>query len=256
MILFRRCVSLIAVIGLSTLTGAYAQVSSINSATITSRVFNDVPSATFSGLNNFPTSISLSETNVSAATGFANRDIWQFSNNGTSAYQFQNNDYFHVSFDLTLNTFSASTLRKETGFLFSTANHGDLQFIVDSDAHEVVQFGGIGFYSFNVNNGITYTSGQKITLGFSYFLDGNGRNAVIFTANGVNSPVQEFAAGDGIGNGSTLGGYFQIQNDSANPNNAANVLFQNITISSIPEPSVLALFGIGFVSFLLRRRQA
>ena len=40
---------------------------------------------------------------MSAPTGWANRDVWYFSaNGGSSAYQFQNNDYFHASFQVTL----------------------------------------------------------------------------------------------------------------------------------------------------------
>jgi hypothetical protein len=252
----QRCACLATLVGLSAVSGAYAQVSSINSAAVTPRVFNDIPTATFTGVTNFPTQISFSEANVSTASGFANRDTWRFSNNGgTSAYQFQDSDYFHVSFDLTL-TGSPISPRKEAGFLFSTASSGDIQFIVNTDGHEVVQFGGIGFYSFNANNGMTYNSGDKITLGITYFLDGNGKNALIFTANGVDSPVEEFASG-GIGNGSTLGGYFQIVNDPANPSNAGTALFENIDITAVPEPSALALLGLGVVSSLvLRRRQA
>jgi hypothetical protein len=257
MAFLRRCASFAALMAVS--GGAYAQVSSINSAFVNTRAFNDIPSATFSGVTNYPTSISFSESGVSAASGFANRDQWQFSNNGgSSGYLFQNGDYFHVSLDLTL-TGSPITPRKEAGFLFNTVNHGDLQFIVNTDGHEIVQFGGIGFFSFTA--GPTpllpaYNSGTKVTLGMTYFLDGNGRNALIFTANGVDSPVQEFGVGDGIGNGSTLGGYFQIVNDSANPSNAGSALFENISITAVPEPSVFALLGLGIISLCLRRRQA
>src|SRR5204863_7614419 len=122
---------------------------------------------------------------------------WRFSNNGTTAYQFQHDDHFRTSFTLNLTANSASP-RREAGFLFSTASEGDIQFIVNTDGHEVVQFGGISFYSFNANNGITYNSGTTITLGMTYFLDSNGRNALIFTANGVDSPVEEFGVGAGI----------------------------------------------------------
>ena len=255
MTLLQRCACCATLIGLAAVTGANAQVSSINSAIVTSRVFNDITNATFTGANNYPSSISFSESGVSTTnSAFANRDMWQFSNNGgTSAYQFQNDDYFHVSFDLTL-TGNPISPRKEGGFLFSTFNHGDLQFIVNTDGHEVVQFGGIGFYSFNANNGITYTSGTKITLGMTYFLDGNGRNALFFTANGVDSPVQEFAAGDGIGNGSTLGGYLQVVNDGTNPSNSGSALFENVNIAAVPEPSTFALLGLGLISLALRRR--
>src|SRR5947209_1530442 len=93
-----------AIIGLALApaTGALAQISSINSAVIQSRVFNDVPGATFTGVNNYPALISLREQGVSATNGFANRDQWRFSNNGSSPYPLQHNDYFSASFTLNL----------------------------------------------------------------------------------------------------------------------------------------------------------
>jgi len=251
---FTCCATLI---GLVAGSGAYAQVSTINSAVVTPRFYNDIPGAIFTGVNNYPSLISLSEAGVSAPTGFANRDVWQFSNNGTTAYQFQNGDYFQASFTLNL-TGNPITPRKEAGFLFSTVNDGDIQFIVNTDGHEVVQFGGISFYSFNANNGITYNSGDNITLGLNYFLDANGKNALQFWANGTASPVFEFSASVGsgaldIGNGSTLGAYFQIVNDPANPSNGGTALFQNITL--VPEPSVFALLSLGLLPLVFRRRR-
>ena len=103
---------------------------------------------------------------------------------------------------------------------------------------------------------MTYNSGDTIHLGMSYFLAGDGNNAIQFSANGNASPVFEFAPGAGIGNGSTLGGYFQIVNDPANPFNSGIAAFQNINI--VPEPSTLALLSLGVLplGLLLRRHQA
>lgn len=240
---------------------AYAQISSINSAWVSPRAFNDVPGATYTGVTNYPTTVSFSEQNVSKATGFANRDLWRFSNNnGASAYQLAANDYFHASFDLTL-TGNPISPRKEAGFLFSTGSNGDIQFVVNTDGHEVVQFGGISFFSFNATDGLTYNSGTKITLGMSYFLDGNGKNAMQFFANSFSSPVFEFGptVGSGandIGTGSVLGGYFQIQNDASNPLNSGSAVFGNLNITPVvPEPSGIALFGLGAAALILRRRK-
>ena len=259
----QRCAWNAALIGVcvAALNGANAQVSSINSAVVTPRFYNDITNATFTGVNSYPGTISFTETGVSQPTGFADRDVWQFSNNGgTSAYQFQNGNYFMASFNLTL-TGTPITPRKEAGFLFSTANDGDIQFIVNTDGHEVVQFGGISFYSFSGNNIVSYNSGDTINLGMRYFMDGNGDNALQFFANGNASPVFDFTStvGSGaldIGNGSTLGGYFQIVNDPSNPSNSGSAVFGNITIA--PEPSTLAFLGLGIVSLgsvMLRRRR-
>lgn len=239
--------------------GAYAQIGSINSGVVT-HLFNDIPGATVSPVNSYPGSILLSESGVSKpAPGGINRDIWQFSNNGTTAYQFQNGDYFNASFNLVL-TANSLTVRREAGFLFATATSGDIQFIVNTDGHEVVQFGGVSFYSFfNTappvgGYGMTYNSGDTITLGLSYFLNGGtGNNAVQFFANGNASPVFDFAPGVGIGNGSTLGGYFQIGNDPANPLNSGSADFGNISI--VPEPSTFALVGMGMLGLLAIRRK-
>jgi hypothetical protein len=261
--LFRRSAYRVTLIGfcLTAAGGAFAQVSSINSAFVSPRVFNDVPGATITTVNNYPGSISFTETGVSQATGFANRDAWQFSNNGGStAYQFQSGDYFQASFNLTL-TGTPITPRKEAGFLFSTGTDGDIQFIVNTDGHEVVQFGGISFYSFSGNNIVSYNSGDTINLGMRYFPDSNGKNALQFFANGNASPIFDFGPGIGggalgIDNGSTLGGYFQIVNDPANPGNSGSAIFGNITVT--PEPSTLALLGLSVVTLagvVSRRRR-
>jgi hypothetical protein len=260
MSLIQRSQCYAVLVGLVIATGVNAQVSTINSGVVQSRVFNDIPGATFSQINDYPTSISLTEAGVSKATaGGLNRDLWRFSSDGTTPYQLQPNDYFTASMDLTL-TVSPITPRKEAGWLFSTGSNGDIQFIVNTDGHEVVQFGGISFYSFSANNLATYNSGDTITLGISYFHDSNNKNALQFFANGIGSPVFEFGPGQGsgaldIGSGSTLGGYFQITNDPSNPSNAGSARFQNISIVAVPEPSVFALLGLGSLAALLRARR-
>jgi hypothetical protein len=259
----QRCACNAALIGLcvAVANGAYAQVSTINSAIVEPRVFNDISGATLTTVSSYPGTISFNEAGVSQSNGFANRDVWQFSNNGgTSAYQFQNGNYFQASFNLKL-TGTPITPRKEAGFLFSTVNDGDIQFIVNTDGHEVVQFGGISFYSFSGANIVHYNSGDTINLGMRYFMDGNGDNALQFFANGNASPVFDFTSGVGsgaldIGNGSTLGGYFQIVNDPANPSNGGSAIFGNITIA--PEPSTLTFLGVGIVTLagvVSRRRR-
>jgi hypothetical protein len=240
-------------LALATSNGVYAQVGTINSVIVHSREFNDVPGSTLTVTANYPSAISFSDQGVSAPSGFANRDVWRFSGDGgTSAYQFQNNDFFQVSMQLTL-TATPLSPRKEAGFLLDTAG-GQGQFIVNSDGHEIVAFGGpLPFYSFAP---ATYNSGDAITLGLTYFLDGNGKRAVIYSANGVQSPVLEFGnLEQGIINGSTVGGYFQIVNDGTNPLNSGVATFANISLKAVPEPSSFTLLSLGLLSagLVLRR---
>ena len=82
-----------ALVALAAANGAYAQVSTINSVIMHPREYNDVPSSALSVVNNYPALITFSDLGVSAPSGFANRDVWRFSNDGgVSAYPFQNND--------------------------------------------------------------------------------------------------------------------------------------------------------------------
>jgi len=237
---------------LAAASGAYAQVGSINSAIIIPRVFNDVPGAIGNYVNSYPGSITLGESGMSQSTGYANRDVWRFSNNGgVSAYQFANNDYFTASMTVTL-TGNDPSIDNEAGFLLSSTSVGDIQQVVNFPGAFVGQFGGISYW----NSGIPYALGNTVTFGMSYFFDTvNNVNALQFSANGVFSPVFDFGAGAGIGAGSTLGGYYQIQNDPANQANAGQAVFGNIRITSVPEPAVFALLGLGVLPLLLRRRR-
>jgi hypothetical protein len=241
------CATLIG-LGFAAPNAAYGQVSSINSDILHTREFDDVPVAGLVVVNNYPSLISFTEQGVSAPSGFANRDVWRFSNNGgASAYQFRNNDFFNVSMTLTLSA-SATSPRKEGGFLLDTQAAGQGQFSVDTDSHEVVAFGGpLPFFAFPA----TFNAGNTITLGIDYFLDGNSRRAVIYSANGVQSPAMEFTnLEQGIIDNSTLGGFLQIRNDSANEGNSGMAVFGNIGIATVPEPSSIVLAALGFVGLV------
>lgn len=236
------------IIGLAAATGAYAQISSgsavfqnititgdpaINSDIVHNRVYNDYPSATLATVNNYPSLVSFSESNVVAPTGFANRDDWRFSSDGgVSDHLFQNNEYWSVSLSLTL-TGDPISPRKEAGIRLDSSIGGDGLFILDTDAHEIVAFGGpLPFYSF----GNTFNSGDTVLMGMTYENIG-GTNGIVYSANGVNSPFLPMSNTElGVINDSTLGGYFQI-------------------VGVVPEPSMFALLSVGGLTLLLRRRR-
>jgi hypothetical protein len=216
-----------AIVGLAATNGAFAQVSTINSATYHPREFNDVPGSTLTVVSNYPSVIVFEDQNVSAPSGFANRHVWRFSSDaGASPYAFSNDDFFTVTMTVTLAADPIAP-RKEAGFLLDSIG-GQGQFIVNSDGHEVVAFGGpFPFYAFPA----TFQSGDTVTLGMTYFLDSNGKRAVIYSANSLRSPPLEFSnLEQGIINGSTLGGYLQIVNASAVPTNSGTAIFENIQV--------------------------
>jgi hypothetical protein len=271
-----------ALIGLclAAANGAYAQISSINSAFINPGVFNDISGATRIDVPSYPGSIFMAEQKVSKPTsGGLNRDVWNFSNNGgTSAYAFQDNDYFNASFNLTLTGSGTSGIDLEAGWLFSNPSGsfgGDLQSLVTSSG-VVVQFGGPSYYPFSPAAGgfpgaggsvPNYTLGQTYTMGLNYVIDPNtGRNAFEYSVNGqfaASSPGDvyfDLGAGVGIGDlgPNALGGYFQIGNDPSNPNNNGQAFFSDITITPAPEASTLALLSTGIVTLgamVSRRRR-
>lgn len=215
-------------LGLTAAGPAGAQISTINSAFYHTREFNDVPGATLTTVESYPSLISFQEQNVSASSGFANRDVWRFSSDsGATAYNFSNNDFFTVSMAVTL-TGDPVSPRKEAGFLLDSIG-GQGQFLVNTDAHEVVAFGGpFPFYAFPA----TFQSGDTVTLGMTYFRDSQGKRAIIYSANCMHSPPLEFSnLEQGIIDGSTLGGYFQIVNGGVSvPTNSGIAVFQNIKI--------------------------
>src|SRR6266404_7000514 len=215
-----------------TVSGAYAQISTINSAVYTPRQFNDVPAATLTVVSNYPSLISFEEQNVSKATGFANRDSWHFSSDsGASPFLFGNNDGFTITMDVTL-TGDPISPRKEAGFVFNNPLNDGGEFIVNTDGHEFVAFGGfLRFYAFPRN----FNSGDTVTMGLTVFQDSSGKNAIIYFAKTattcMESPALEFDnLEQGVIAGTTIGGYLQIFNSPTIATNSGTAVFQNIKI--------------------------
>ena len=148
------------------------------------------------------------------------------ANSGASAFQFKNDDFFTVTMTITL-TGDPISPRKEAGFLLDTIG-GQGQFIINTDGHEMVAFGGpLPFYAFPA----TFHSGDTVKLGMTYFLDSNGKRAIIYSANCMQSPPLEFSnLEQGIIDNSTLGGYLQIVNAPSVPTNSGTAVYQNIKI--------------------------
>jgi len=253
------CKATIIGLCLAAASGAYAQpfgTPPINSVVITPRVYNDFPTATGTYNNSYPVSITLGESGEynTGPTGFANRDTWQFSNNGSTAYTLQAGDTAFTA-SMTLDVTGANTVDNEAGFIIPNANGswgGDMQFIADPTSGFLGFFGGPGYW----NSGITYVAGTDPTLQISYWQTGATGNMQFSVTDGgptVTSPVQSWT-GNLVGD--VLGGYFQLQGiqSSTGPGTSGQAVFDDISIS-VPEPSTLAFLGLGMVTLLLRRRR-
>ncbi len=135
--------------------------------------------------------------------------------------------------------------RKEAGFAFNDQNGAiNGQYILDTDAGEVVAFGGnLPFYATALNK--TFHSGDTITMGVTITRDTNGILSIIYSANGISSPPLEFNQNAVylVNNNTTpapysLGGYFQIQGQNSPATNNGSAVFQDITIFAQPSLNI------------------
>ena len=234
MSIYQHCTRHIALVSLGFTMAASAQISTINSVVYTPRQYNDVPGATLTVVSNYPSLISFEEQNVSKPTGFANRDSWHFSSDsGASPFLFGNNDAFTITMTVTL-TGDPISPRKEAGFVFNNPLNDGGEFIVNTDGHEFVAFGGfLPFYAFPRN----FNSGDTVTMGLTVFKDSVGKNAIIYFAETattcLQSPALEFSNTElGVIDGTSIGGYLQIVNSPTIATNSGTAVFQNIKIGA------------------------
>jgi hypothetical protein len=200
---------------------------------VTPRVFNNVADSNFDDLKALPI-VGLADTDVSTAEGFANRHVWSVSADGATPLAFGIDDFFDISFDLVLNG-TPPMPRKEAGILITTGPAGEGQFIVNTDAGEVVAFGGpLPFFAFHTledeASRVIFESGNQVSLRLRYFLDTDGLRKIEYVANGISSGVLTMANTEqGIPGQFAVSGYLQVVNDAANPDNRGVAVFDSIT---------------------------
>ena len=256
-----RLVCLCAILCAS--TSAFAQ---FNGLKANPRVFNDFPNSTLTitNSNTIPGNVTIDDRNMINATGNgANRhDVLLSTDHGATAFTFNPNQEWVIQANLVL-TDGSNTPRKEAGLRINDPVTGDTLLIVNSDAGEIVSFGGgAAFHLFGNNaGGNGYTPGNSILLGMHY------RPGVPTTTGGTPASLEYFInRGQGIETTGPLaysnleGGPLSYQvgvyaqgGSANNPNDFFHAVFTNITASIVPEPASLAMMSLGGVALLARR---
>ncbi len=154
------------------LVAGAAQATTVpTSAAVFLRVFNDCPFSTLVDDNSYPTSIMISDTKASCGAGFANRHCWRFSQDGTTAQEFNNYNGFAFECDIT----ATGTGEGECGIGISPwwSQLVDGTFNLRTTDGEVACFGGrLPFYSFTGSDGVTYTKGTTVHVKIEYMPNG------------------------------------------------------------------------------------
>ena len=224
-----------------------------NGAYTKTRVFNDCPTSTVTVTNNYPALLSIEDSNIDCS-GFANRHIWRFSENGgVNAADFDNHSSFRVETDLVI----SGTGNGEAGLSVAVwfANETDGSFNVRTPDGEIAAFGGrLPFYSFsNAPHNLRYAAGETIHLEVIYEPHGVKPSAtgtieyrVTYQGNSYTSGQLPFNEGNvaegpiygnwGILNKARVGGYFQPRLGNGTAVNV-KATFTDIAFESAPDPT-------------------
>jgi len=264
MSIVKRYTCLATLIGLG-LAAASAQADPINGYFTNPRVYNDNPGSTLTitpaaPINVNPATITIRDEWTLPA-GWANRhDVLASIDGGVTPYTFGIDDSFIFTTRLTL-TDGFNSPRKEAGIRINSPITGDMLFLVNSDAGEIVTFGG-PFHLFGNNaGGNGYTPGTTILLGIKEIGGGDGIGGVPSTieffidqgAGIVTTGPLPWTDLEGGPLSFTVGVYAQ---GGANADgDFVNALFTDTTFTTIPEPGTFALVGMGLLGLLAIRRK-
>jgi hypothetical protein len=236
----------------------------VDSIMVNPRVFNDFSTSTLTITNNYPAQAVIDDRNLvddGMPGTFANRHDLRFSSDGgSSAAVFDINDVVSLQTLIRLDTGVAAP-RKEAGIRFNSGTTGDFLFLVNSDAGEIVAFGGgAPFHSFgNKDLGTGYTLGDTILMGLVYRGDLTPRTVEYFIDRDPSTPGGIERSGelrwDNNENGPVsfnVALYTQIA--PAGASDFVTARFSNIVIPEPGSASLLACVVAGLGAFLRIRK--
>ena len=259
-----------AAVALVLLAGMSAMATPIiDSAVLNLRLWNDDPDSVLSSGNLYPGSIFIQDLQLDGdgqGGEYANRHNFRLSDNGgISAANFMNGDGFTFFSDVTI----SGTGNGEGGLSLSpwwSQNHDGIFMLKTTDG-EIACFGGrLPFYSFTVNQGLTYTKGETVRLGLVY--DPHSltqqdpgtieywlyKNSTWYTSGLI--PFDQGNPAEGYGEYGILdfaqvGGLFQPYIVVGDPTNGLRIDYGNMVFT--PEPASLALLCVAGLLALRRR---
>lgn len=258
---FTFCVALVGLIASHT---AHSQ---INGYVANPRVSNGDAGSTLTitppaPINN-PSTITIQDIYSGPFSGVNRHDVLASGDGGLTPYNFNIDSSFIFTTRITL-TAGDNSPRKEAGIRINSPVTGDMLFIINSDAGEIVTFGG-PFHLFGNNaGGNGYTPGTSILLGIKQVGGGDGNGGIATTT--------EFFIDRGSGIITTgplawtnlekgpvnfqLGIYAQGGSDGGLVvSDYINAVFADTTFTIIPEPGTFSLVALGLFGVLAFRRK-
>jgi hypothetical protein len=169
---------------IATIAVAFSSVASatpaVNSAVLTTRIWNDCPNSILMTDNNYPTWIFIDDAVLAEdCYGYANLHTWRFSTDGLIPVDFANGDAFRFGADFTLSGTGEGEGGLQIAPWWSLCCDGKFMirskdsWVGDPNKGEIAVFGGrLPFFSFTGTFGVEYTKGTTIHVEMIYLPNG------------------------------------------------------------------------------------